>query len=125
VLKSTPNSVIICPIGRKAEHEKDTPLKLDLASYTELAPLVCDLMGDRPLRAVAGTDKSGVSRGALHQIMVGVTTKPTPDTLENLARFLGASDEERRAIYAAMMRVCGYLDFLPASVIAEAEFQEL
>jgi hypothetical protein len=83
---------------------------------TPLAAYVTTMMGDRTLREVA---TSGVSRSTLHQIVTGATTKPNPDTLALLARYFGDTDVERSEIYAMMMALSGYFDWL-ATLAEEA-----
>lgn len=92
---------------------------------TPLASYVITLMGDRTLREVA---TAGISRSALHQIVTGSTTQPTPDSLARLARYFGNNDVERSEIYGTLMGLAGYLDLLfPAAyqLVAEPAFDSL
>jgi hypothetical protein len=91
---------------------------------TPLAAYITTLMGDRTLREVA---TAGLSRSALHQMVTGTTTKPTPDSLTLLARYFGNTDVERSEIYATLMGLSGYLDPLfPAAyrVVEQEDFEE-
>jgi transcriptional regulator with XRE-family HTH domain len=79
-----------------------------------IAEYVRALKGKSSIRDITGPGKSGVSRGALHQILTGATSDPSPRTLANLARWFGKTDEEASRIYTEMMALCGYLDLIGA-----------
>lgn len=76
-----------------------------------LADYVKELMGDTSINVTAS--EASVSNGALHNILRGVTEKPTPDLLERLAKYFGRTNEEKQAIYARMMELAGHLDLMP------------
>jgi hypothetical protein len=72
----------------------------------------CHMQG-KSLREVTGPKNSGVSKTALQQILVGDTTKPSPDTLAHLAKWFAKDEGEARYIYRDFMEAAGYLDLMP------------
>lgn len=79
-----------------------------------LAEYVKALMGEASINATAA--KAGVSNGALHNILKGVTEKPTPDMLERLAKHFGKSEIDKQSIYARLMEMAGHLDLMPPNL---------
>jgi hypothetical protein len=89
-----------------------------------LGQYVKQLMGDASIYTTA--QAAGVSNGGLHAIVRGQVEKPTPDVLERLALHFGKADQERREIYAELMRLAGYLELMPqqAQPLTPDEMQE-
>lgn len=76
-----------------------------------LGDYVLQLKGDLSYERIG--EDIGMSPATIYKIAVGKTTQPTPDVLDKLAVYFGATDQEQRAIYAEMMRLAGYLERMP------------
>lgn len=76
-----------------------------------LGEYLLQLKGDLSYEKIG--EDVGMSPATIYKIVVGKTTQPTPDVLDKLAVYFGASDPEQRAIYAEMMRLAGYLERMP------------
>lgn len=76
-----------------------------------LGDYILQLKGDRSYEKIG--EEIGMSPATIYKIVVGKTTQPTPDVLDKLATYFGATDQEQREIYAEMMRLAGYLEKMP------------
>jgi hypothetical protein len=91
-------------------------VKMTLATYVK------DKIRGQSLRDVEKATESltgaKVSRATLHQIITGLTQKPSPDTLAILATTFAQNDKTKtEEYYAEMMSLCGYLDLLPSAKV--------
>jgi hypothetical protein len=80
-----------------------------------LASFVRTLLGDAPIGPTALA--ANISAGRLYNLLTGKVKEPQPQTLARLARHFGATDAERRRLYAQMMALAGYLTLLPREML--------